>query len=320
MKVVFFGTPDFSIPTLTKLIESKHEVIAVVTQPDKPVGRNGKVVFSPVKQLALQHNIPVLQYEKIRRDGVEDLIALNADVFVTAAYGQILSKEILEASKFGVFNVHGSLLPKYRGAAPIQWAVINGETTTGITILKSDVGMDDGDIISLTPVDVLPNETAGELFDRLADIGADCLLEALASAEKGTITYTPQNHNEATVCKMLKKEISVIDFSKTNQQVKSLILGLNPWPVAEMNLIEGRFKVYRADVVSKQKQEQLNLTGVYAPGQILVANPKQGLIVACLDGLLEITEIQAENGKVMNAKSLLNGKKLELNQIANKLN
>lgn len=320
MKVVFFGTPDFSIPTLTKLIESKHEVIAVVTQPDKPVGRNGKVVFSPVKQLALQHNIPVLQYEKIRRDGVEDLIALNADVFVTAAYGQILSKEILEASKLGVFNVHGSLLPKYRGAAPIQWAVINGETTTGITILKSDVGMDDGDIISLTPVDVLPNETAGELFDRLADIGADCLLEALASAEKGTITYTPQNHNEATVCKMLKKEISVIDFSKTNQQVKSLILGLNPWPVAEMNLIEGRFKVYRADVVSKQKQEQLNLTGVYAPGQILVANPKQGLIVACLDGLLEITEIQAENGKVMNAKSLLNGKKLELNQIANKLN
>lgn len=320
MKVVFFGTPDFSIPTLTKLIESKHEVIAVVTQPDKPVGRNGKVVFSPVKQLALQHNIPVLQYEKIRRDGVEDLIALNADVFVTAAYGQILSKEILEASKLGVFNVHGSLLPKYRGAAPIQWAVINGETTTGITILKSDVGMDDGDIISLTPVDVLPNETAGELFDRLADIGADCLLEALASAEKGTITYTPQNHNEATVCKMLKKEISVIDFSKTNQQVKNLILGLNPWPVAEMNLIEGRFKVYRADVVSKQKQEQLNLTGVYAPGQILVANPKQGLIVACLDGLLEITEIQAENGKVMNAKSLLNGKKLELNQIANKLN
>ena len=320
MKVVFFGTPDFSIPTLTKLIESKHEVIAVVTQPDKPVGRNGKVVFSPVKQLALQHNIPVLQYEKIRRDGVEELIALNADVFVTAAYGQILSKEILEASKLGVFNVHGSLLPKYRGAAPIQWAVINGETTTGITILKSDVGMDDGDIISLTPVDVLPNETAGELFDRLADIGADCLLEALASAENGTITYTPQNHKEATVCKMLKKEISVIDFSKTNQQVKSLILGLNPWPVAEMNLIEGRFKVYRADVVSKQKQEQLNLTGVYAPGQILVANPKQGLIVACLDGLLEITEIQAENGKVMNAKSLLNGKKLELNQIANKLN
>ena len=317
MKVVFFGTPDFSIPTLTKLIESKHEVIAVVTQPDKPVGRNGKVVFSPVKQLALKHNIPVLQYEKIRRDGVEELINLNADVFVTAAYGQILSKEILEASKLGVFNVHGSLLPKYRGAAPIQWAVINGEKVTGITILKSDVGMDDGDIISLTPVEILENETAGELFDRLAEIGANCLIDALTMAENGTITYTPQNHAEATVCKMLKKEISVIDFSKSNTEIKNLILGLNPWPVAEMNLMEGRFKVYRAELVSQSKQEQLNLFGNYSAGEVIVASPKQGLIIACGDGLIEITELQAENGKIMPAKSLLNGKKIALNQIAN---
>lgn len=317
MKVVFFGTPDFSIPTLTKLIESKHEVIAVVTQPDKPVGRNGKVVYSPVKQLALKHNIPVLQYEKIRRDGVEELVNLNADVFVTAAYGQILSKEILEASKLGVFNVHGSLLPKYRGAAPIQWAVINGEKVTGITILKSDVGMDDGDIISLTPVEVLENETAGELFDRLAVIGADCLIDALTMAENGTITYTPQNHAEATVCKMLKKEISLIDFSKTNSEIKNLILGLNPWPVAEMNLMEGRFKVYRAEVVSLERQQQLNLVCNYAAGKVLVASPKQGLIIACGGGLIEITELQAENGKIMSAKSLLNGKKISLNQIAN---
>ena len=317
MKVVFFGTPDFSIPTLTKLIESKHEVIAVVTQPDKPVGRNGKVVYSPVKQLALKYNIPVLQYEKIRRDGVEELVNLNADVFVTAAYGQILSKEILEASKLGVFNVHGSLLPKYRGAAPIQWAVINGEKVTGITILKSDVGMDDGDIISLTPVEVLENETAGELFDRLAEIGANCLIDALTMAENGTITYTPQNHAEATVCKMLKKEISVIDFSKSNTEIKNLILGLNPWPVAEMNLMEGRFKVYRAELVSQSKQEQLNLCGNYRAGEVLVASPKQGLIIACGDGLIEITELQAENGKIMPAKSLLNGKKIALNQIAN---
>ncbi len=317
MKVVFFGTPDFAIPTLTKLIESKHEVIAVVTQPDKPVGRNGKVVFSPVKQLALKHNIPVLQYEKIRRDGVEELVALNADVFVTAAYGQILSKEILEASKLGVFNVHGSLLPKYRGAAPIQWAVINGEKTTGITILKSDVGMDDGDIISLTPVDVLENETAGELFDRLANIGADCLIGALQMAEDGVITYTPQNHDEATVCRMLKKEISNIDFSKSNEQVKNLILGLNPWPVAEMNLLEGRFKVYRAILVADQKISQLNLSESYKPGQVVVASPKQGLIIACGTGFIEVTEIQAENGKVMNAKNLLNGKQIKIGQIAN---
>ena len=317
MKVVFFGTPDFAVPTLTKLIESHHEVIAVVTQPDKPVGRNGKVVFSPVKQLALQHNIPVLQYEKIRRDGATELINLNADVFVTAAYGQILSKEILEASTYGVFNVHGSLLPKYRGAAPIQWAVINGEKTTGITILKSDVGMDDGDIISLTPVDVLENETAGELFDRLAEIGSTCLIDALKMLEDGVITYTPQNHDEATVCRMLKKEISVIDFTKTNEQVKNLILGLNPWPIAEMNLAEGRFKVYRAVLVNEQKVQQLNLTETYKPGQIVVASPKQGLIVACGSGFVEITEIQAENGKVMNAKNLLNGKQIKIGQIAN---
>lgn len=317
MKIVFFGTPDFAIPTLTKLIKSKHDVIAVVTQPDKPVGRSGKVAFSPVKQLALKHNIPVLQYAKIRKEGVQELVNLNADVFVTAAYGQILSKEILEASKFGVFNVHGSLLPKYRGAAPIQWAIINGEKTTGITILKSDVGMDDGDIISLTPVDVLEGETAGELFNRLSEIGANCLIEALDSLENGTITYTPQNHEEATVCKMLKKEISIIDFSKTNQEIVNLILGLNPWPVAEINLLEGRFKVYRAQVVSSLRATQLNLTGAYAPGQVVVASPKQGLILACGTGLIEITEIQAENGKIMNAKSLLNGKQIKMGQIAN---
>lgn len=317
MKVVFFGTPDFAIPTLTKLIESHHEVVAVVTQPDKPVGRNGKVVYSPVKQLALKHNIPVLQYAKIRKEGVTELVNLNADVFVTAAYGQILSKEILDASKYGVFNVHGSLLPKYRGAAPIQWAVINGEKITGITILKSDVGMDDGDIISKTEVEVLENETAGELFDRLSVIGANCLIDALSSLENGTITYTPQNHDEATVCKMLKKEISTIDFSKTNIEVKNLVLGLNPWPVAEINLFEGRFKVYRAQLVSEQKINQLNLTSSYVPGEVVVASPKQGLIIACATGFIEITEIQAENGKVMNAKSLLNGKQIKIGQIAN---
>lgn len=317
MNIVFFGTPDFAVPTLEKLISSHHNVIAVVTQPDKPVGRNGKVVFSPVKQLALKHNIKVLQYEKIRRDGVTELKNLNADVFVTAAYGQILSKEILEASKHGVFNVHGSLLPKYRGAAPIQWAVINGEKTTGITILKSDVGMDDGDIILKRPVEILPNETAGELFDRLKIVGAECLIEALTMLENGTITYTPQNHNEATVCKMLKKEMSKIDFNKTSTQVKNLVLGLNPWPICEINAIEGRFKVYRAEVVEQQKVENLKLNNNVKNGEVVVSSPKQGLIVKCADGFVELTEMQAENGKVMPTKNLLNGKHIACNQILN---
>lgn len=317
MKIVFFGTPDFSIPTLKMLIESKHEVIAVVTQPDKPVGRNGKVVFSPVKQLALEHNIPVFQYAKIRLEGVKQLVDLNADLFVTAAYGQILSKEILEASKHGVYNVHGSLLPKYRGAAPIQWAVINGEKTTGITILKSDVGMDDGNMILKREVEIGENETAGELFDRLAVVGADCMAEALKQLENGTITFTPQNHEEATICRMLKKEQNKIDFSKTASQVKSLVLGLNPWPVAEFTLKEGRFKVYKAQVVSAEQIERLNLTKEYNVGEVVLASNKLGLIVKCGEGFVELTEIQAENGKVMSAKSLLNGKQILVGQIAN---
>ncbi len=317
MKIVFFGTPDFSIPTLKMLIESKHEVIAVVTQPDKPVGRSGKVVFSPVKSLALEHNIPVFQYEKIRLEGTKQLTDLNADLFVTAAYGQILSKDILEASKHGVYNVHGSLLPKYRGAAPIQWAVINGDKTTGITILKSDVGMDDGNMILKREVEILENETAGELFDRLAVVGAECMAEALDQLENGTITFTPQNHEEATVCRMLKKEQNKMDFSWSNNKVKSFVLGLNPWPVAECTLKEGRLKVYKAHVVNSEQIEKLNLTKNYAVGEVVVASSKQGLILKCGEGFVELTEVQAENGKVMSAKSLLNGKQILVGQIAN---
>lgn len=317
MKIVFFGTPDFSIPTLQMLIESKHEVIAVVTQPDKPVGRNGKVVFSPVKQLAISNNIPVLQYEKIRLQGVEELQSLNADLFVTAAYGQILSKDILEASKYGVYNVHGSLLPKYRGAAPIQWSIINGDKVTGITILKSDVGMDDGDIILKREVEIGENETAGELFDRLAILGAECMKDAIQLLEDGNITFTPQNHEIATKCTMLKKEQNKLNFNTSATSVKNFILGLNPWPVAEMQLKEGRFKVYRANVLTQDQISKLNLETNATPGQVVVASNKLGLIIKCADGFVEITEIQAENSKIMQAKSMLNGKQILVGQIVN---
>ncbi len=317
MKIVFFGTPDFAIPTLQMLIDGHHDVVAVVTQPDKPVGRSGKVVFSPVKQLAVSHNIPVLQYDKIRLQGVNDLVNLKADLFVTAAYGQILSKEILEASVYGVYNVHGSLLPKYRGAAPIQWSVINGDKVTGITILKSDVGMDDGDIILTKEVNIGEDETAGELFDRLAILGAECMSEAISRLENGTITFTPQNHEIATKCKMLKKEMNKVDFNLPCNLVKSFILGFNPWPVAEINLKEGRFKVYKAQVVSNEQMQKLELTKDYKVGEVVVSSNKLGLIIKCGEGFVEITEIQAENGKVMSAKSLLNGKQILVGQIAN---
>ena len=318
MRVVYMGTPDFAVKPLEALISNNYEVVGVFTQPDKPVGRKAVLTPPPVKVVAENNNIPVFQPDSLKNgEGVRILETLKPDVVIVVAYGKILPKDFLAFAKYGCINIHGSILPEYRGAAPIQWAVINGEKVTGITILKSDVGMDDGDIISLTPVEVLENETAGELFDRLAEIGANCLIDALTMAENGTITYTPQNHAEATVCKMLKKEISVIDFSKSNTEIKNLILGLNPWPVAEMNLMEGRFKVYRAELVSQSKQEQLNLSGNYSAGEVLVASPKQGLIIACGVGLIEITELQAENGKIMPAKSLLNGKKIALNQIAN---
>ena len=232
MKVVFLGTPDFAVLPLKKIAASKHGVLAVVTQPDRPVGRKAVVTPCAVKVAAESLGLKTLGYEKIRKEGVEDLKALNPDVMVTCAYGQILSQEILDIPKRGVINVHASLLPKYRGAAPIQWSIINGDKVTGVTIMKTEAGVDTGDIIAVQKTDITEAETAGELFDRLSAIGADLIVKVLDELEAGTATFVKQNDAEATHVKMLKKEDGIINFSKNSISIYNLVRGLNPWPVA----------------------------------------------------------------------------------------
>ena len=305
MRIIYFGTPDFAVKPLEKLIEN-FDVVAVVTQPDRPVGRSNKPVPCAVKQCAMEHNIPVLQYEKIRLEGVEDLKDLNVDIMVSCAYGQIFSKEILDITTLGMYNIHGSILPKYRGSAPIQWSIINGEEYCGITILKTDVGMDDGDILLTKPVKIEENETSGELFDRLSVVGADAIVEAIKLIETGSYTLTPQNHEEATICKMLKPEMSTLDFSKSAQEVVNMIHGINPWPVAKVEIAGNMFKVFRAKV---RKDFAGNI------GEVLVSSNKQGLIIGYGKDAIEFDEIQPNNGKKMTAKSYLNGKVIPVGEI-----
>ena len=305
MKVIYFGTPDFAVKPLEKLIEYS-EVVAVVTQPDRPVGRSNKPVPCAVKQCAMSHNIPVLQYEKIRKEGVDDLKALNADMMVSCAYGQIFSKEILDITPLGMYNIHGSILPKYRGSAPIQWSIINGEEYCGITILKTDIGLDDGDILLTYPVKINKDETSGELFDRLSVVGADAIIDAVKLLETGNYTLTPQDPNEATTCKMLSPEMSTLDFAMPAKQIVNMIHGINPWPVAKVEIEGNMFKVFRAT-------ERTDLSG--KPGEVVVASNKQGLVVACGENAVEFVEIQPQNGKKMPAKSYLNGKSIPLGVI-----
>ena len=310
MKVIFFGTPDFAVPTLNALIE-KHEVVGVVTQLDKPIGRSKTPVFSPVKKVAVQNNIPVFQYRKIRKEGVDDLKGLNADVMVTCAYGQILSQEILDITPIGVINVHGSLLPKYRGAAPIQWSIINGDKTTGITILRSEAGMDDGDTIYMKEVDILPYETSESLFSRLSVIGAECLIHTLDLIEKGEAVYTPQNHEEATICKMLKSEMAVLDFNRSATELCNLIHGLNPWPVVKVKINDFIMKVFTARVLLEDEVRKfVPDLEKYKIGQVVLSNSKRGLVVKCGQDYLYLLEIQNQNSKRMTSNAFLNGKSI----------
>lgn len=308
MKVIFFGTPTFAVPSLDT-IAKHHEIVAVVTQLDKPVGRNKQPMFSPVKQYAVEHGIKVLQYEKVRRDGVDDLKALNADIMVSCAYGQIFSKEILDITPNGMYNIHGSILPKYRGSAPIQWSIINGEKYAGITILKTDVGLDDGDMLLKKAVEIKPYETSEELFERLSVVGAECIEKALSIIETGNFTLIPQDPNQATKCTMLNPEMSKLNFNLPAIQVCNMIHGINPWPVAKVQIEGKNFKVFRAVVSDNEYSGQV--------GEVVVANNKQGLIIKCGVGAVEFTEIQPDNGKRMTANSYLNGKKIDLGVIVN---
>lgn len=299
MKVIFMGTPDFAVGTLEAIIEAGHEVVLVVTQPDKPRGRSGALQFTPVKECAVAHGIEVFQPTKIRlEENVEYLRKYEADIAVVAAFGQILPQSILDMPKYGCINVHASLLPKYRGAAPIQWAVINGDPVTGVTIQQMDIGVDTGDIVAIREVPISEEETGGGLFDKLAVVGAELCVEAMESIENGTATRTPQNHEEATHVSMISKEFGIIDWKKSAVEIERLIRGLNPWPSAYTKLDGKTFKIWSAKVVSDNTDK--------AAGTI-VRVAKDALEVQTGDGVLSLLEVQLEGKKRMEIDAFLRG-------------
>ena len=301
MKVVFLGTSNFSVSCLKALLASKHEVLAVVCQPDKPSGRGNKLTAPPIKTFAQENNLKVYQFNKIRVDGVETLKSLKPDILAVAAYGQILSQEILDIAL--PINVHGSLLPKYRGASPIQSALINGEEETGITIMKMVYEVDAGDIILQEKIKIMPDDNAETLFDKMGGLGGKLLVKTLDLIENGKAKYTPQNDLEATFTKMLTKESAEINFNDTAKNIVNKVRGYYKNPTAYFIHNGEKFKVFKA-------VEQKNLTKLIN-GHIISANSKDGLVIKCLNGAVEILELQAPNGKRMSAKAYLNGKKFE---------
>lgn len=302
MNIVFLGTPDFSIPVLRALNNSKHNILLVVTQKDKPKGRGNKLCMSPVKEEALRLGLKVACYDKIRVDGVEELKSLNPDILITSAYGQILSKEILEIAKYGVINVHASLLPKYRGSCPINYAIIKGETETGITIMQTAEGVDTGDILLQEKVEIDENETAGELFDKLSLVAPNLLLTALDKIESGEITPIKQDEEKATHTKMLNKAQAKIDFSLTAKEIHNFIRGMNPWPTAYFNLGEDVIKVFSSEVLEKKAKKQ---------GEVVYSSSKTGLVISASDYLIRLTELQKPSSKRMADTELLKGYQIE---------
>ena len=300
MRIVFMGTPDFAAASLKKLIDKKYDIAAVFTQTDKPRDRGMKLSYSPVKELALENNIPVYQPTKLRDGTATELIkSLDPDILVVVAYGRILPDDMLEVPKYGAINVHASLLPKYRGAAPIQWAVLNGDKITGVTTMYLASEMDTGDIIYTSETEIGEFETSGELFDRLMIMGAELLDRTLRDIEAGTAPRTPQDHSKASYVKMLDKSLSPIEWAKTPREVIKQIYGLQPWPVATAELDGKVFKIYSAEYTQNKTDK--------APGSVVSAG-KKGIEIACLDGeTVLITELQAAGKKRMKASDYLLG-------------
>lgn len=300
MRIVFMGTPDFAEASLKKLIEENFDVVGVFTQPDKPKGRGMELSFSPVKELAIANALPVFQPTKMR-DGtaLEQIKALEPDILVVVAYGRILPDEILAVPKYGAINVHGSLLPKYRGAAPIQWAVLNGDRVTGVSTMYLASEMDTGDVIYTAETEIGEFETSGELFDRLMVMGADLLVKTLRDIENGIAPRTPQDNSKASYVSQLDKSFSPIDWNKSPRSVVKWIYGLQPWPVATMEIDGQSYRVFAAEYTGNRTDKK--------PGQIVSAG-KEGIEVACADGeTLMITQIQAPGKKRMKAADFLRG-------------
>jgi methionyl-tRNA formyltransferase len=299
MRIVFMGTPEFAVPSLCALLQSKNTVVGVFTQPDRPKGRGGKVQMSPVKEIALERHIPVFQPMRIRRDGLEDLQILAPDLCVTAAFGQILSQAILDVPKFGTVNVHASLLPRHRGAAPVNWAILQDDRFTGVTTMLTDAGIDTGDMLLQREVSITDRDTAGSLLETLSQTGAELLIETIRRLKAGDCPRTKQNEADMTYDPMLKKEMGLLDFSEPSRAVFCRVRAMNPWPCAFVPLSGGDLKVWQAQPVPE--------SGNSEPGTVLAADARRGLVVATGDGAIELVEIQAPNAKKMPAKAFLLG-------------
>ena len=301
MRVVFMGTPDIAATCLKKIIEDGMDVVAVYTQPDRPKGRGMKMVFPPVKEVAIAHDLPVFQPEHFREDEtVQQLQGLQPDVLAVVAYGRILPQRVLDIPKLGCINIHASLLPQYRGSAPYQWAVLDGLAETGVSAQYMAAKMDAGDVIGVAKTPIGENETAGQLLDRLAVLGADLLRDTLRQVENGTAVATKQDESAVTYAPMLDKSMCPIDFTKSARQIHNQVRGLHPWPVAIMELKGQRFKVHETRVLDRSGK----------PGEILELN-KQGLVIACGEGAIELRQLQAEGGKRMAAPDYFRGHPLE---------
>ena len=301
MRILFMGTPDFAVPSLQALIDAGHDVCAVYTQPDKPQGRKQILTAPPVKTLALEHDIPVFQPNTLKNEDEQArLRELAPEVIIVVAYGKLLPKAVLDIPPHGCINVHGSLLPRWRGAAPIQWAVIAGDEMAGVTTMQMAEGLDTGDMLLTYETKVGEKETAGELFDRLAQSGAELLIQTLVKLDE--ITPRPQDDAQSCYAHMLDKQMAVIDWSKSAHEIDCLIRGLNPWPIALTTLSGERLKVFAAEKAA----------GNGEPGTVLEADPKKRLTVACGEGALRLTEIQLVGGKRMKATDFLRGHAIEV--------
>lgn len=306
MKIVYMGTPDFAVGALKALCEARFDVVCAVTQPDKPKGRSGKLVFSPVKEYAIEKNIPVFQPEKIRTpESVEYLKGLDADLYVVAAFGQILSQEVLDIPKFGCVNIHASLLPKYRGAAPIQQALLDGNKETGVTLMQMNAGMDTGDILMQESLEITDEDTAGTLFDKLMDLGADMIVRAVPMIEKGELTPVPQDNDKATKVGKFSKEMGIIDWTKDAAYIDRLIRTMDPWPSAFTHWNEKTLKIWKA--------KPSDVSSNASAGEIFEV-AKNSFKVSTGAGSLEVFEVQLEGKKRMSAGDFMRGNHVEAGQ------
>ena len=313
MKILFAGTPDFAVAPLKNIIENGFEVVGVITQTDKPQGRKGILTPPPVKQFALERGLPVLQPEKIREQ-IDEVQAFGADILVTCAYGQILTQAVLDLFPMGVWNIHAGLLPKYRGASPIQSCIINGESTTGVCVMKTELGLDCGDILLVAETPITETETYGELSDRLSVLGAELIVRALRLLESGNYTLTPQGEEGVGVVRKISKDHAKVDFSKSVKEVVDLIRGMNPAPVAYAELDGNKINLYRAERAALTDEENAALSSAVC-GEVLSDKPKRGLLVKCADGAVKILEVQAAGGKRISGGDFINGRKAQKGQV-----